>query len=245
MRNLILMFLLTLSALKADVSALHVSSGFPAPETFLVESIVKEGFKRARIPIEYQTVPPERSLINVNLGFDDVEAGRIEGMEKLYPNLVRIPIPIHNIDIVLLSKKRIHIKNISDLKPYHIGLNRGVKIAETIAKQANPKSITQATSYPMLMKMLSNNRIDVIITSKVAIFTVLADTKEKGLFMTSEPLVSRPIYTYVNKKHQEIIPKLKTAYKSMETDGTIQKLHEQFLQELGKKIGNKVEVVND
>lgn len=229
----------------SEESVFHISSGFPEPETFLVESIVKEGFKRAGIPMEYQTVPTERSLINVNLGLDDVEAGRIEGMEKIYPNLVRVPVPIHSIDIVLLSKKRIHIKNISDLKPYHVGLNRGVKIAETIAKQANPKSITEATSYPMLMKMLSNNRIDVIITSKIAIFTLLTDTEEKGLYMTSKPLVSRPIYTYVNKKHQYLIPKLKTAYKSMETDGTIKKLHEQFLQELGKKIGHKIEVVND
>ncbi|MDP2851714.1 MAG: transporter substrate-binding domain-containing protein [Sulfuricurvum sp.] len=245
MRSLTLLFLFTFSSLMAKESALHVSSGFPEPETFLVESIVKEGFKRAGIPIKYQTVPTERSLINVNLGLDDVEAGRIEGMEKLYPNLVRVPVPIHNIDIVLLSKKRFHIKNISDLKPYHLGLNRGVKIAETIAKQANPQSITEATSYKMLIKMLTNNRIDIIITSKIAIFTILADTNEKGLFMTSKPLESRPIYTYLNKKHQSLIPKLEAAYKSMETDGTIQKKHEQFLQKLGKKIGDKVEVVND
>jgi len=238
------------SFLKAKTKELSVNSGFPIPETFLVESIVAEGFKRAGIEMKYHTLPPERSLRNVDLGIDDVEAGRIEGLSKTYPNLVRVRVPIHSIDIVFLSRdnahpKGQHIKTIADIKPYNVGLIRGVKIAERIAQKANPKSITKATSYAMLIKMLVNGRIDVIITSKIALLTMLGQTKERGLHMTSKPIVSLLLYTHLNKKHSSLIPKLEHSYNSMLKDGTIKKLHYDFLHDLERKIGVTVEIVDD
>lgn len=239
------LFLLLALYLQAQNIVLSVNSGFPHPETNLVESIVKEGFKRAKIEMKYQTLPPERSLINVNTAIDDVEAGRIWDINKIYPNLVRVPVAIHSIDIVLLSKKDLHIKNLSDLKPYNVGLIRGVKIAESIAQTAEPLSITSATSYEMLIKMLKNSRIDVIITSKIALLTMLSEIDEKGLFMTSKPLASLPLYTHLHKKHEALIPQLEEAYNSMVTDGTIKKEHDIFLQDLEKKIRASVTIIGE
>lgn len=250
MRKIVTILLIALSFLSAEQNKLSVNSGFPFPETLLVESIVTEGFKRAGIDIRYQTLPAERSLRNVNFGLDDVEAGRIQGIDKIYPNLVCIPVPIHAIDIVLLSRenshpKGQHIRTVADLKSYNVGLIRGVKIAEKIAKKAAPKSITEATSYSMLIKMLVNNRIDVIIISRIALLTILGETKEKGLHMTSKPLVSLPLYTHVNKKHTSLIPKLERSYNSMVEDGTLKKLHDNFLSDLEEKISVNVDIVDD
>ncbi|MBN2825967.1 MAG: transporter substrate-binding domain-containing protein [Campylobacterales bacterium] len=250
MQKLIALFLIALSCLKAQQQELIVNSGFPIPETYLVESIVTEAFKRAGIAMRYQTLPPERSLINVNMGLDDVEAARIEGIDKNYPNLVRVPVAIHSIDIVLLSRnnshlKGEHIKTLADLKSYNVGLIKGVKIAETIAQKAAPKSITKATSYRMLIKMLVNGRIDTIITSKIALLTMLSETKAKGLHMTSKPLVSLPLYTHINKKYKYLVPKLEKAYQSMQEDGTIKKLHNNFLHDLEHRISVTVDIVDD
>jgi polar amino acid transport system substrate-binding protein len=247
MRKIIIVFLIVFSFLRAQDKELSVNSGFPIPETYLVESIVTEGFKRAGINMKYQTLPPERSLRNVNFGIDDVEAGRINGINKVYPNLVRVPVSIHSIDIVLLSRDDFHsegqhVENLSDLKHYNVGLIRGVKIAETIAKKAAPKSITKATSYHMLIKMLVSKRIDTIITSRIALLTMLGETKEKGLHMTSKPLVSLPLYTHINKKYKHLIPRLEQSYKSMIEDGTIEKLHNNFLHDLEEKISVTVRI---
>jgi polar amino acid transport system substrate-binding protein len=245
MIKLLIVFILTLSFLQANKKELRMNSGFPAPETNLLKTILSEGFKRANIPLKYQTLPPERSLINSNLGIDDGEAGRIWNINKQYKNLVRVNVPIHSIDIVLLSRKNLHIKDISDLKPYNVGLIRGVKIAESIAKKAKPLSITNATAYLMLIKMLTNHRIDVIITSKIALLTMLSETKEQGLFMTSKPIVSLPLYTYVNKKHKALVPQLEKAYNSMIEDGSIEKMHYLFLNDLEKKISATIKIIND
>lgn len=245
MIKIIVVFLLTLSFLQATDKKLSINSGFPYPETNLVESIVSEGFKRANIPFTYQTLPAERSLRNVNFGIDDVEAGRIWDIAKTYPNLVRIPVAIHSIDIVLLMKKDLHIHKTSDLASYNVGLIRGVKIAESIANKAKPLSVTIATSYLMLIKMLNNNRIDVILTSKIALLTMLSEIKENGLIMTSQPLVTLPLYTYLNKKHEALVPKLEASYKSMNEDGTIEKLHKLFLNNFEKNIRGSVSIIND
>ena len=250
MRRIITLILVLISFLRAEQKELNVNSGFPIPETYLVESIVTEGFKRAGIGMRYQTLPAERSLRNVNFGIDDVEAGRIDGIDKIYPNLIRVPVSIHSIDIVLLSRdsshvKGQHIKKLDDLKAYNVGLIRGVKIAERIAKKAAPKSIRKATSYNMLVKMLISGRIDVIITSKIALLTMLGETKAKGLHMTTKPIVSLPLYTHLNKKYKSLIPKLELAYNSMLEDGTIKKLHDDFLNDLEKKISITVEIIDD
>jgi len=245
MRKFIIIFLFLTTFMKAEDIILSISSGFPVPETNLVRTIVQDGFNRANITTKYQTVPPERSLVNVNLGLDDVEAGRIKGIESTYPNLIRITVQIHTIDIVLLSKKKIKVDEVSDLKRYHLGLNRGVKIAESIAKKSGSESITMATSYNMLIKMLINDRIDVIITSKIGMLTMLADTENEGLFLTLKPVVSLPLYTYVNKKYKHLVPKITKAYQSMDKDGTIEKYHNGFLHDLEVKIENKVKIIND
>ncbi|MFA6138932.1 MAG: transporter substrate-binding domain-containing protein [Sulfurimonas sp.] len=245
MTQFIIIFLLTISCLEAAYKELSINSGFPFPETNLVESIVTEGFKRANIPMKYQTLPTERSLINANIGIDDGEAGRIWDIDKLYPNLVRIPVSIHSIDIVILSRKNLHIKTPSDLKLYNVGLIRGVKIAESIAQKAEPLSIVEATDYLTLIKMLTNHRIDVIITSKIALLTMLGETKEQGLYMTAKPLASLPLYSYLNKKHQALVPQLEKAYKSMVDDGTIEKVHNAFLHNLEIKISATVNITDD
>jgi len=245
MDKFIIIFILTLSFLHATEQELRINSGFTFPETNLLKSIVTEGFKRANIPLKFQTLPPQRSLLNSNLGIDDGEAARIFDINKLYPNLVRVCVPIHSIDIVLLSKENLHIKEPSDLKNYNVGVLRGVKIAESIAEKAKPLSITRATNYLMLIKMLNNHRIDVIIGSKIALLSIFSEIKEQGLFMTLKPIMSLPLYTYLHKKHKALIPQLEKAYNSMMKDGTHKKIQNLFLNNLQKKISVNIKIIND
>ncbi|SMP88964.1 polar amino acid transport system substrate-binding protein [Epsilonproteobacteria bacterium SCGC AD-308-P11] len=245
MSKITIIFLLTLSFLHAAEQVLTINSGFSVPETHLLESIIKEGFKRADIPLKYQTLPNQRSLINANNGIDDGEAARIWEINKFYPNLLRVPVSIHSIDLVVLSRENLYIKKPSDLKPFNVGVIRGMKIAEQIAENAKPLSLTKTTDHLTLIKMLSTHRLDVIVTSKIALLTGLSETKEKGFFMASKPLLSRPLYMYLHKKHQALIPQFEKAFNSMVEDGTYKKIRDHFLQDLEKNISDSVRMKDD
>lgn len=245
MKKIILILFLSLSLLHADNQTLRITSGFDYPETNLIHSVLKEGFKRAKIGLEYHTLPNQRSLINANRGIYDGEAARIWEINELYPNLVRIPVSIHAIDLVVLSRKKIFITKASDLKNYHVGVIRGMKIAEKMAKDAKPLSITTATNHITLVKMLSNDRLDLILTNKIGLLTDLSKSIEKGFYLVEKPILSRPLYMHLHKKHKNLIPKLEKAFESMIEDGTYQKIQDSFLSDIENKIKDTLKVIKD
>jgi len=244
-RKIVAIFLLSISLLHAQQKALTINAGFSWPETELLESIITEGFKRANIPLKYQVMPTQRSLINSNSGIDDGEAARIWEINKIYPNLIRVPVAIHSINIMVLSRSNLNISKPSDLKPFNVGVIRGVKIAEKMLESVKPRSITKTTDHLTLIKMLSNHRLDVIITSKIALLTGLKITKRQSFYMASKPIISRPLYMQLNKKNKALIPRLEKAFNSMVKDGTLKKIQNLFLKDLDKTISNAVRITKD
>ena len=232
MKKIILILILSLSILHAQKQVLKITSGFDAPEANLIQSILEEGFKRANLGLEFYLLPFQRSLINANRGLYDGEAARIWEINELFPNLVRIPVSIHSIDLVVLSRKKILITKASDLKKYHVGVIRGMKIAEKVAKDAKPLSITVATNHITLVKMLSSNRLDLIVTNKIGLLTDLSKSIEKEFYLVEKPILSRPLYMHLHKKHKNLIPRLEKAFESMLKDGTIKKIQDVFLSDI-------------
>ena len=52
-------------------------------------------------------LPAERGLINANAGIEDGDLARITGLEKQYPNLVRVPEKLVDLDFTAFSKQRL------------------------------------------------------------------------------------------------------------------------------------------
>ena len=90
-----------------DLPTLSITSGFDEPESTLIENMMKEVSKLAKINILYDNLPNKRSLVNANTGVTDGEASRVWEINDYYPNLIRVPSQNHIIDLVVLSKKKI------------------------------------------------------------------------------------------------------------------------------------------
>jgi len=238
-----LFFLLFSFSLQAQEASLTISTGFNTLESQLLKEIVQKGCKRAGFKLNFQILPNQRSLINANTGVNDGEAARISTISKIYPNLIKVDVPIHTIDIVVISKKNIKIKKMSDLKNYHLGIIRGVKITEQIAKKIANKPVFEATNYKSLIKMLVLDRVEIIIVNKLGAFTDLKKFKNTTFYLRKKPLVSPKLYTHLNIKNKSLIPKLEKAYKSMLKDGTLKKIHKKFNQEVYKELLKSIKVV--
>ncbi len=86
---------------------------------------------------------------------------RIEGIEKEYENLIRIPVPNNSIDIYPIAlKSNIYIQSIEDLKKYRIGAQHGAKIIENVAQDID---VEWAYNTEDLLKLLNDNRVDIIL----------------------------------------------------------------------------------
>ena len=232
---------MSFSYLHAD--RLTINCGFQQPEAGLVTEVLETIFKEAKIGLKVQILPNKRSLMNANNGVDDGDATRIWDINKYYPNLLRVPLQTHHIDIVALSNKKIIIEKFEDLKNYHVGIVRGMKITEVKVGAVKPRSITSINDYDQLLRMLSSHRIDVIISDKTSLLNNIKKTGIKDLYLVKKPLLTLPLYIHLHKKNSTYIPKLVAAISDLKKRGVLSKIQDAFFDKLEKEVSNLVTVI--
>ena len=242
------LFVLVISQLAfAQVSkqTLTINCGFQKPESDLITEALEVIFKEADIGLKVQVLPNKRSLVNANNGIDDGDATRIWNINKYYPNLLRVPLKTHHIDIVALSNRKLLIKKFTDLKPFHVGIVRGMKIVEVKVGAVETKSLTSINNYDQLLRMLASKRIDVIITDKTSLLNKIKEGDIKGLYLMEKPLLTLPLYIHLHKKHKALIPKLEKAVAELTRKGTLVKIENNFFNRLQKEVSSLVTLVNE
>lgn len=212
---------------EADEQPFTVSTSYKSllsnPEqTGMLDLIVKEAFRRIGIEAEIVFNPTERSLADVDAGLLDAELNRIEGMEKNFPNLVRVPEPNMVMDFVAFSKKDYQIDGWESISDFHIGLVSGWKILEENTK-GFPHVVTVPTETE-LFNMLDLDRIDVALYSKLTGYEQIHLRELEGIHHLEPPLERRNMYLYVHKRHSDLVQLLAEALRSMKKDGTYDRI---------------------
>ncbi|MBF0559412.1 MAG: transporter substrate-binding domain-containing protein [Nitrospirae bacterium] len=200
----------------------------------ICDIVMTEAFKRIGIKLEIVNLPSERALINANEGIDDGNYARIEGLEKTYPNLIRVPEEITRFEFSAFSKN-VHFKPTGwdSLAPYNVGIITGWKILET--NITNAKSLTQVKDETLLFNLLAADRVDVVVYERMQGKYFLNNSGMKNIVVLIPPLTVKSMYPYLHKKHKELVPKLAEALKSMKKDGTYAKIVDGVLKSLSLK----------
>ncbi|MGC9372152.1 MAG: substrate-binding periplasmic protein [Thermovirgaceae bacterium] len=191
-------------------------------QTGMLDLIVKEAFRRVGIEAEIVFTPTERSLADVDAGFLDAEINRIEGMEKQFPNLVRVPEPNMIMHFVAFSKKNYRINGWESIRDLHIGLVRGWRILEE-----NTDVFPHVVAVPTeteLFKMLAMDRLDMALYSKLTGYEQLQLGGLEGVRHLEPPLESRNMYLYLHKSHSDLVKPLAEALRGMKGDGTYDRI---------------------
>jgi polar amino acid transport system substrate-binding protein len=191
--------------------------------TGLYDLIIIEAFRRIGLEVIISHLPAERSLINANLGLDDGDFVRISGLNKIYPNLIRVPEKITDYEFTAFTKNiDMRPEHWSSLRPYHLGIVRGWKILEE-----NLKGVTRlfkVKNQHLLFNMLNNERVDIIIYSKFEGYWIIRKFGYASIRALSPPLVTREMFLYLNKRHINLISGIDQALKSMKSDGTFSQI---------------------
>ena len=213
---------------------LVLNSGFYAPLTTerrdgLLDQLYQELSKRVGLKFEIQRLPAaERALINVNDGVVDGDAGRIQGLEKTYPNMVRVPVSVMKFEMVVFSRNAdFTVAGTDSIKPYNVGLVRGWKILEQAA--AGAKLVTTLESAEQMFSMLDKDRIDIALLEKIEGLHIISNLGIKGIRILHPNLLEGYWYLYLNKKHEALIPRIAAELRKMESDGTHQRIYDSVL----------------
>ncbi len=181
--------------------------------------LTAEVFRRLDVKYEIIWLPPQRSLVYTNDGSYDGHIARTVAVEKRFPDLLRIPVDIFSFDFMVYSKNpQLSVLGWQDLLPYSVGMINGWKIVEQNLDGA--RAVFKVNSYDQLLAMLDKGRIDVAILDRVmGEWTLRSGGYESHII--EPPLISKPNYIYVHRRHAELVPELTRIISEIKRDGTL------------------------
>lgn len=185
----------------------------------LVRDRTKAVYERAGIKAEFVPLPHNRSLLSANDGSVDGDVGRVASVEEKYPDLRRVNVKLMDLNGAVYTLRK-DIESYSDdlLTKYRVGYVLGVRWIE---KKMKGKSATAVRDYPALFEMLLQDRVDIVLASEISGDAVLHDLGDRAANIRKlHPFVfTAPIYHYVNKKNEAIIPRLEKALTELVEEG--------------------------
>ena len=184
----------------------------------LLDIIVGEAFRRAGLRLSLVKLPAERGLIYANEGIDAGDLSRIAGIEKTYPNLVRVPEKIFDMDFVAFTRAN-PIKHINwqVLQSYSVGYVKGWKIFEQNLRPGT--EVTTASAPEQLMHMLVLGRIQFVLYSRWMGLAIARRMGIKDVRVVEPALAQRAMYIYLNKHYAVYISALAKALRDIKREG--------------------------
>lgn len=178
--------------------------------------VLMEAYRRLGIDILGDPLPAERSLQAADGGVTDGDAARIAGLESLYPNLVRVPEPLVLVEIkAFTAGSAFSVEGWASLAPYAICYIHGIKIFEqgTMGMRRMP-----ASSTGNVVRLLREGRCDVALLNSMSWIAI--DRLNAGPLLELEPaLESFPLYHYLNRRNEALVPLLADELRRMREEG--------------------------
>jgi polar amino acid transport system substrate-binding protein len=197
-------------------------------QTGFYDQILIEAFRRAGQPIQITHLPTERSITNANLGITDGEFPRISGLDRLYPNLIKVPEKIDDFKFTAFTwRPDIQLKDWSSCEPYNVAIVRGWKILE--ANLADARSLVKVKNQKLLFSLLGKHRTDIAVYSRFEGQEMIERLGLQSIRVLEPPLATREMFLYLNKKHLSLIPMIAKQLRSMKHDGTYDRIFEKAL----------------
>ena len=197
-------------------------------QTGFYDQILIEAFRRVGQPVQISHLPTERSITNANLGISDGEFPRISGLDRLYPNLDKVPEKIVDFEFVAFTwRPDIQLKDWNSCKPYNVAIVRGWKILE--ANLADVRSLVKVKNQKLLFSLLGKHRTDIAVYSRFEGYEMIKKLGLQSVWAIEPPLATREMFLYLNKKHLPLIPALTKQLRSMKHDGTYDRIFKKTL----------------
>lgn len=182
-----------------------------------LDIVATEAFRRIGVELRIIEVPPERALINANAGIDDGDISRLAGIDKLYPNLIRVPEKIKDSMFCAFSRDPTIPGTPEAMRQRSAGHIKGWKNYEKM--MAGAPDVTTTDGPEQLLRLLDLGRIEVALYQCIEGVALAREMGLKNIHSLAPPLTVTEAFIYLHKKHAELVPKLAAALRTLKSDG--------------------------
>ena len=180
--------------------------------------------------VELKRYPVKRTYVEAD--FDKIDGILLstDSVLKKYKNLVVVPVPLNSVDLTVFSiTKDFVVDGPSSLKNYRIGILRGYLLSDAITRDMKRQIVDD---YKSLFTILKMGRVDVVIALRKETTRFLAANPTfKPVKTLHPPLFSIPMYHFLNKKHDHLIPMIVPVMKRMINEKVLEEFYGPYLVE--------------
>ncbi|CAM3863611.1 substrate-binding periplasmic protein [Roseateles saccharophilus] len=198
------------------------------PTSQLAAKVMLEAYRRMGMEADIVSMPGERSLVSANAGETDAELYRKAGMEKTYPNLVMVPVPVASYEVVAFvpSHSVLSVNGWASLQALRMAFVKGIKVIE---ENTGGMQVVPVASLQQAFGMLDRGRVDVVLANRISGLATLRSMKLTGIEPRPQPLASFPVFHYVNVSRQALLPKLSQVLQDMTRERWIQHAQDEII----------------
>jgi len=203
----------------------------------IIRNRLKEAFKRNKYNFILKALPAKRALLMANT-VGDGDAFRVGTLKKKFPketkNLIKVSFPIYKLPglyVYVLKDNYFKVNGWNSLKQFrNNGYLRGIKIIEKDLPNSYP-----VNKVKQLFNMLAQKRIDTLI-SRPGVITDALLAENNGKIIQLHEAIVKPdyVYTFLHKKHKDLIPLIAKSLEDMMKDGTYDKIEDDLLERKGR-----------
>ena len=192
-------------------------------QSVIIERILYEGLKRSGYQMVAKATGMRTAVADVNYGDAVILPVQTDGWERMYPNLIKVPVAIDNVEFSVYTRSdaSYQFNEWSDMSGLRLGYRwQNEYIANNIWRAGADRLIT-VNEISELWVSLNSGGSDAVILPRMSHYEhrFPQGIKRAGV------VERQPVYTYVNSMHSFLVPLLEKAYREMFADGTIALIH--------------------
>jgi ABC-type amino acid transport substrate-binding protein len=193
-----------------------------------VQDVLDSAYQQLDYKVDYLALPLGRSFVEANEGRIDGLRFRVDNTAEKYPNLIAVPYPLLEFNVVLIADRRkCGMCDIQQMQK--LATVRGLKAVEDeiTSEQFSvlELDIVQYTNVQQALVLLKAQKIDGVIMSDIDLPT---DLFKNSPYLIKQTLSTRTDFHYLHNKHQDLVKQLLTVLQQMEDAGIIQQLRDKY-----------------
>lgn len=223
---------LTVDQTDANVIRFTTAADSNSPVYQLGYAIYHEIFQRLGYDFYAETFPTERALLLVNNGIFDGEGGRIVQVDEIaYPNVISSNEPIFTISLAAYCVGGAYkISGWNSFENYpnlSVGIvNGSIESSVELPHYIPTDKIVYVNNTEQGFMMLKAKRIDIFIDVLEYIQFLMEKHPEfKEMGISNAGIINTyKVYSFLNKKHEKIVPRMDSVLRDMKKSGDYIKL---------------------
>ena len=208
-----------------DVNSVAQEQGF-------LDIVAGEAFGRLGFKLRLVKLPAERGLMNANAGVEDGDLARIAGLERQYPNLVRVQEKLVDLDFMAFGRVHAIPASWTAMRGHNTGFLKGWKIYEQ--NLAGSQRAITADDPEQLLRLLALGRVEVMLYERWMGLALIEQRGEKGIHVIEPPLASREMFIYLHERHAGLAPGLAGALRALKSEGFYERTRREKLLPYGR-----------